>query len=65
MRGMIFFVTMLLLLFSGFITYRVENPVQPDKFPDIFSLLWCAVAIPTGILSAGFMENLELITNFL
>jgi voltage-gated potassium channel len=90
--GMIFFVTLLLLLVSGFITYSVENPVQPDKFPDIFSSLWCAVAtltsigygdvypittigkitsgvvavlgiglvaIPTGILSAGFMEKTD------
>lgn len=75
------------MLFSSIIMYTVENPVQPEQFPDIISSLWWAIctlttvgygdvypitaagkffaaiislvgigiiAIPTGIISAGF-----------
>lgn len=75
------------LLFSAIIMYTFENPVQPDKFPNVVSSLWwamCAlttvgygdvypvthigrlfasvislvgigiIAIPTGIVAAGF-----------
>lgn len=75
------------MLFSSIIMYTVENPVQPEQFPNIVSSLWWAIctlttvgygdvypitaagkffaavislvgigiiAIPTGIISAGF-----------
>lgn len=75
------------MLFSSIIMYTVENPVQPDQFPNILASLWWAIctlttvgygdvfpitatgkffaavislvgigiiAIPTGIISAGF-----------
>lgn len=75
------------MLFSSIIMYTVENPVQPEQFPNILASLWWAIctlttvgygdvypitiagkffasvislvgigiiAIPTGIISAGF-----------
>ena len=90
--GMTVFIAALFLLISAFLIYHVENPVQPDKFPDIFSSLWWAIAtltsighgdiypitsigkiinglvavlgigliaLPTGILSAGFVEKIK------
>lgn len=75
------------MLFSSIIMYTVENPVQPDQFPNIIASLWWAIctlttvgygdvypitavgrllaaiisivgigiiAIPTGIIAAGF-----------
>jgi voltage-gated potassium channel len=90
--GMTFFIATLLLLISAYLMYFIENPVQPDKFPNIFASLWWAVAtvtsvgngditpittlgkaisgiiaalgigliaLPTGIISAGFMEKAE------
>ena len=90
--GMTFFIAVLLLLVSGFLMYSVENPVQPEKFPNIFASLWWAVAtlttvgygdiypittlgkiisgivavlgigliaLPTGIISAGFIEKIN------
>jgi voltage-gated potassium channel len=90
--GMTFFVAGLFLLVSGFVMFSVENPVQPDKFPNIFASIWWAVAtmttsgygdiypittlgkiisgivaflgigliaLPTGIISAGFIEKIN------
>lgn len=90
--GMTFFIAGLLLLVSGFLMYHVENPVQPDKFPNIFASIWWAVAtlttvgygdifpvttlgkvisgvvavlgiglvaLPAGIISAGFIEKVN------
>ena len=90
--GMTFFIAGLMLLVSGFIMYSVENPVQPDKFSNVFASLWWAVAtlttvgygdiypittlgkiissvvaflgigliaLPTGIISAGFISKLS------
>lgn len=75
------------MLFSAIIMYTVENPVQPEQFPNVISSLWWAIctlttvgygdvypitpvgrffasvislvgigiiAIPTGIIAAGF-----------
>ena len=75
------------MLLSSIVMYTVENPVQPDQFPNVLSALWWAVctlttvgygdvyplttigkifaslislvgigiiAIPTGIIAAGF-----------
>ncbi|MBR5345417.1 MAG: ion transporter [Clostridia bacterium] len=75
------------MLFSAIIMYSVENPVQPEKFPNVIRSLWWAInalttvgygdiypitpvgrffasiislvgigiiAIPTGIIAAGF-----------
>lgn len=94
--GITFFIAMLLLLISGFIMYSVENPVQPEKFPNLFSALWWAVAtlttvgygdiypitpfgkvissivaflgigliaLPTGIISAGFIGKISQLKN--
>lgn len=76
-----------IMLFSAIVMYTAENPVQPDKFPNVIVSLWWAVctlttvgygdiypvtvvgrmfaavislvgigiiAIPTGIIAAGF-----------
>lgn len=89
---MTFFISVLMLLVSAFLMYYVENPEQPEKFRNIFSSLWWAVAtltplgygdvapvttpgkiisaivaiigigliaLPTGIISAGFVEKLR------
>ncbi len=77
------------MLFSAIIMYEVENPVQPEQFPNVLSSLWWAIctlttvgygdvypitavgrffasiislvgigiiAIPTGIIAAGFNQ---------
>lgn len=77
------------MLFSAIIMYTVENPVQPEQFPNVISSLWWAIctlttvgygdvypvthigrlfasiislvgigiiAIPTGIIAAGFSQ---------
>jgi voltage-gated potassium channel len=94
--GITFFIAILILLISGFTMYCVENPVQPDKFPNLFASLWWAVAtlttvgygdiypittlgkaissivaflgigliaLPTGIISSGFITKLNQSTN--
>lgn len=86
------FGTSIILLLAASIMFHLEHEQQPDKFPNIFSSLWWAVAtlttigygdvfpvtgwgqilaavtalfgiglvaIPTSILSMGFMEELE------
>lgn len=80
------------MLFSAIIMYTVENPVQPDQFPNVISSLWWAIctlttvgygdiypvtdvgrffasiislvgigiiAIPTGIIAAGFSSAID------
>lgn len=89
---MTFFIAILMILVSAFMMYHVENPVQPEKFRNIFSSLWWTVAtltsigyeditpvtvfgkiisglmsilgigliaLPTGIISAGFIEKID------
>jgi voltage-gated potassium channel len=89
---MTFFIALLLIVVSAFLIYSVENPVQPEKFPDIFATLWWTIgsltslnfenifpitivgkainllmsalgigliALPTGIISAGFIEKID------
>ena len=84
------FLVFLLLLVSSTLMYEVEHDAQPDKFPNIVSALWWAVAtlttigygdvypitnmgrfisaaisligiglvaLPTGIISSGFIEE--------
>jgi voltage-gated potassium channel len=46
---MTFFIATLLILVSAFTMYHVENPVQPDKFTNIFKSLWWTVATLTSI----------------
>lgn len=46
---MTFFISFLSLLISAFLMYYVESPVQPDKFKNIFSSLWWAVATLTPL----------------
>ena len=86
------FVTFLLLLLASSLMYYIENPVQPDKFPNIVATSWWTivtlttvgygdiypitivgkilggiiallgiglVALPTGIISSGFMEEVS------
>ena len=81
------FLCFFVMLFSAIIMYTVENPVQPEQFPNVISSLWWAmctlttvgygdvypittvgrffasiislvgigiIAIPTGIIAAGF-----------
>lgn len=85
------FVALLTLFIASFLMYHVEGEVQPDKFPNILSCFWWAiatlttvgygdvypitglgkflsgviailgiglVALPTGLVSAGFMDKL-------
>ena len=80
------------MLFASIIMYTVENPVQPEQFPNILASLWWAIctlttvgygdvfpitatgkffaaiislvgigiiAIPTGIISAGFISLID------
>ena len=80
------------MLFSAIIMYTVENPVQPEQFPNVISSLWWAIcplttvgygdiypvtsvgrlfasiislvgigiiAIPTGLIAAGFSSAIE------
>jgi voltage-gated potassium channel len=86
------FLTFILILISSTIMYNLEHEIQPDKFPNIISTFWWAVAtlttvgygdvypvtgwgqfisgviailgiglvaLPTGIISSGFIEQLE------
>jgi voltage-gated potassium channel len=46
---MTFFISILMLLVSAFLMYFVESPVQPEKFRNIFSSLWWAVATLTPL----------------
>jgi voltage-gated potassium channel len=46
---MTFFIAFLILLVSAFLMYHVEGPVQPDKFTNIFSSLWWAIATLTTV----------------
>jgi len=46
---MILFILIILLLFASSTMYYIENKVQPDKFTDILSTLWWAVATLTTI----------------
>jgi voltage-gated potassium channel len=90
--GMTLFFAFLLVIISSFLMYNIENPVQPDKFPNVFATIWWAVAtlttigygdvypitglgktlssiisilgigliaLPTGIISAGFIEKMN------
>jgi voltage-gated potassium channel len=85
------FVALLILFTSSFLMYYVEGEAQPDKFPNILSCFWWAiatlttvgygdvypitglgkflsgiiailgiglVALPTGLVSAGFMDKI-------
>ena len=80
------------MLFSSIVMYTVENPVQPEQFPNVIASLWWAIctlttvgygdvypitaagrffaaiisligigiiAIPTGIIAAGFTSAIE------
>lgn len=83
---------MFVMLFSAIVMYTVENPVQPDQFPNVIASLWWAIctlttvgygdvypvtaigrffaavislvgigiiAIPTGIIAAGFSSAID------
>lgn len=85
------FVALLILIIASFLMYYTEGESQPDKFPNILSCFWWAiatlttvgygdvypitglgkflsgiiavlgiglVALPTGLVSAGFMEKI-------
>ena len=80
------------MLFSAIVMYTVENPAQPEQFPNVIAALWWAIctlttvgygdvypvtavgrffaavislvgigiiAIPTGIIAAGFSSAIE------
>lgn len=86
------FISFLLLMVSSALMFEVEHQAQPEKFPDIFSSFWWAVAtlttigygdvypvttagrflsgiiallgigivaLPTGIISSGFIEHIK------
>ncbi len=44
-----FFVAFILLLFSSTLMYYIEHDAQPDKFADVGSALWWAVATLTTV----------------
>lgn len=85
------FVAFITLLIASILMYYIEGPVQPDKFPNIISAFWWAiatlttvgygdvfpvtalgkvvsgsiavlgiglVALPTGLISVGFIEKI-------
>lgn len=43
------FITFLILLVASTLMYEIEHSVQPDKFPDVISSFWWAVATLTTI----------------
>jgi voltage-gated potassium channel len=84
------FFAFLLLMISSILMFEIEHDAQPDKFPNIFSAFWWAIAtlttigygdvypvtdagralsavialigigfiaLPTGIVSSGFIEE--------
>ena len=62
------FIIVVLILAASLTMYSVEHTAQPEAFQNAFSGIWWsvstvftvgvgAVAIPTGILSAGFVEH--------
>lgn len=86
------FVTCLILFMASFLMYHVEGEAQPDKFPNVLSCFWWAiatlttigygdvypitvlgkiisgliavlgiglVALPTGLISAGFIDKIK------
>ena len=86
------FIMGILIIFDSALMYYVENPVQPDKFPNILASIWWSVttlttvgygdiypitplgkllcgvitilgiviiALPTGIISSGFIAELN------
>lgn len=86
------FIMAILIVFASSLMYYVENPAQPEQFPNIVASIWWAVAtlttvgygdvypitalgkllsgiiailgigivaLPTGIISSGFMAELE------
>jgi voltage-gated potassium channel len=90
--GITLFGTFILLLVTSTLMYEIENPYQPEQFPNIFASFWWAVAtlttigygdvypitawgkflagltaifgiglvaIPTGLISVGFMEEID------
>jgi voltage-gated potassium channel len=44
---MTLFITGLMILFASSLLYYIENPIQPDKFPNIIETLWWAIATLT------------------
>lgn len=43
------FVALLILLIASFLMFDIEGSVQPDKFPNMFSCLWWAIATLTTV----------------
>ena len=41
--------SLFVMLFSAIVMYSVENPVQPDKFPNVFASLWWAICTLTTV----------------
>lgn len=91
------FVTTLLMVLASSIMFYVENPAQPDKYPNIIASAWWTiitlttvgygdvypvtvlgkflggliallgiglVALPTGIISSGFMEEIRVRSHY-
>ena len=42
-------ICMFVMLFSAIIMYTVENPVQPEQFPNVISSLWWAICTLTTV----------------
>ena len=40
---------MFVMLFSAIVMYTVENPVQPDQFPNVIASLWWAICTLTTV----------------
>jgi len=43
------FITLLTIIIASFLIYYAENEAQPEKFPDILSSIWWAVATLTTV----------------
>lgn len=87
------FITLLLMILASALMYYIENPAQPEKYPNIVASAWWTivtlttvgygdvypittlgkvlggiiallgiglVALPTGIISSGFMEEIRI-----
>ena len=42
-------ICMFVMLFSAIIMYTVENPVQPEQFPNVIASLWWAICTLTTV----------------
>lgn len=48
------------VLFSAIVMYTVENPVQPEQFPNVITSLWWAICTLTTVGYASIADSFEV-----